>query len=240
MSGTTIAAALDGIRERIDAALRRAGRAPGSARLIAVSKTVPAEAIHEALRAGQREFGESYGQELRDKLQQLTGEPRPVWHYIGPLQSNKVKYVAGRVALVHSVGSASILDDIDRHVAKLIAGGQVPPDTVQACLVQVNVAGETQKHGVEPAALGALLDAFGRLEYVRCRGLMLIPPLEDDPGRSRPLFTELRRIAAAEAAAPRPHVELLELSMGMSDDFEIAVEEGATLVRVGSAIFGSR
>jgi pyridoxal phosphate enzyme (YggS family) len=224
-----IAANLAEVRARIAAAERVAGRAEGSVRLVAVSKKMIADDVRAAVSAGQRIFGESYGQELRDKRAMLAGDSQPPeWHFIGPLQSNKVKYVAGQVALIHAVDSASLLEAIE-------ARG-VP----QACLVQVNVAGEPQKRGVAPAELPALLDRFAPLRCVRCEGLMLIPPLGRSPEEARPHFAALRTLRDRELPRARPNVDLRELSMGMSGDFEVAVAEGATLVRVGSAIFGDR
>ncbi len=225
----TIAANLADVRARIAAAERAAGRAPGSVRLVAVSKKMTADDVRAALAAGQRVFGESYGQELRDKRAALEAEATPPeWHFIGPLQSNKVKYVAGQVALIHAVDSAALLEAIDARGAP------------QACLVQVNVAGEAQKRGVAPAELGALLDRFATLRNLRCKGLMLIPPLGASPEDARSHFAALRALRDREAGRPRPNVDLKELSMGMSDDVEIAIAEGATLVRVGTAIFGGR
>lgn len=225
----TIAANLAEVRARIAAAERAAGRTPGSVRLVAVSKKMTADDVRAAIAAGQPIFGESYGQELRDKRALLAGDARPPeWHFIGPLQSNKVKYVAGQVALIHAVDSAPLLDAIEARGAP------------QACLIQVNVAGEPQKRGVAPAELPALLDRFAALQFVRCRGLMLIPPFGRHPEDARPHFAALRELCDREAARARPNVELRELSMGMSGDFEVAVAEGATLVRVGSAIFGDR
>jgi len=234
-----IAAALARVRQRIAAAASAAGRDPGSIQLVAVSKKMPASDVLAALAAGQLDFGENYAQELRDKRAGVAGlvaaapgaEQAPRWHYIGPLQANKVKYVAGKVALLHTVDSAELLDEIDRRAA-----GGAP----QACLVQVNVAGEARKHGVAPSALPALLDRFAALAQVRCHGLMLIPPFSDDAQTARPHFAALRALRDAERALPRPHVELTHLSMGMSHDLEIAIAEGATLVRVGTAIFGAR
>jgi pyridoxal phosphate enzyme (YggS family) len=224
-----IAAGLGDVRARIAAAERAAGRAPGSVRLIAVSKKMPAADVRAAVAAGQRAFGENYGQELRDKRAELAADPAPPeWHFIGPLQSNKVKYVAGQVALVHTVDSIALLEAID---ARGVA---------QDCLVQVNVAGEAAKRGVAPGQLPALLDRFSTARHARCRGLMVIPPLGARPEDSRPHFAELRALREREAGVPRPNVALAELSMGMSDDFEVAIGEGATLVRVGTAIFGRR
>jgi pyridoxal phosphate enzyme (YggS family) len=220
---------LERVRARIAAAEQAAGRPAGSVRLCAVSKKVTIEDVTHALAAGQLDLGESYGQELRDKRQALAGLlVVPRWHFIGPLQANKVKYVAGNVTLIHSVDSATLLDEIDRRGAP------------QACLVQVNVSGEAQKRGVAPTALPDLLDRFAALQNVRCEGLMTVPPLADDPEAARPHFAALRALRDREASRSRAHVELLHLSMGMSHDLEVAVAEGATLVRVGTAIFGAR
>jgi pyridoxal phosphate enzyme (YggS family) len=220
-----IAANLARVRERIAQAARAAGRAPDGVRLLAVSKKMPADDVRAALAAGQRAFGENYAQELRDKSALLAGEPSPPeWHFIGPLQSNKVKYVAGKAALVHSIDSSALLDAFEARGA------------AQACLVQVNVAGEASKKGLAPAELPALLDRFAAMKHVRCEGLMLIPPRGD----ARPHFAALRALRDREAAVARPNVDLRQLSMGMTEDLEVAVEEGATIVRVGTAIFGAR
>ncbi len=224
-----IADGLAGVRERIARAEQAAGRPPGSVRLIAVSKKMPAEDVRAAMAAGQRMFGENYGQELRDKRAALAGDPQPPeWHFIGPLQTNKVKYVAGQVTMVHTIDSIALLEAFE---ARGVA---------QTCLVQVNVAGEAQKRGVAPDALPALLDRFATAVHVQCAGFMLIPPFTDEPAAARPHFAALRALRDREAARPRPNVELRELSMGMSGDFEHAIAEGATLVRVGTAIFGGR
>jgi PLP dependent protein len=228
-----IADGLARVRERIAAAERAAGRAPGSVRLLAVSKKMTAGDVRAAMAAGQRAFGENYAQELRDKRAALAQDPMvpptlPEWHYIGPLQSNKVKYVAGQVALVHTVDSGALLEAIEARA--------VP----QACLVQVNVAAEAQKRGIAPTELPALLDRFATMSHVTCAGLMVIPPFTENPDQARPHFAALRALREREAAIARPHVELRELSMGMSGDLEAAIAEGATIVRVGTAIFGGR
>ena len=220
-----IAANLADVRTRIAAAASAAGRAPGSVRLLAVSKKMPADDVRAAIAAGQRAFGENYAQELRDKSALLAGDATPpAWHFIGPLQSNKVKYIAGKVALLHSIDSPALLDAVEARGA------------TQACLVQVNVAGEASKKGLAPADLPALLDRFAAMKHVRCEGLMLIPPRGD----ARPHFAALRALRDREAGIARPNVDLRELSMGMTEDMEIAVAEGATIVRVGTAIFGPR
>jgi len=216
------------VRARIATAASAAGRAPDSVRLLAVSKKMPADDVRAALAAGQRAFGENYAQELRDKSALVAVDPTlptpPEWHFIGPLQSNKVKYVAGKAALVHSIDSPALLDAFEARGA------------VQPCLIQVNVAGEASKKGIAPADLPALLDRFAAMKFVRCDGLMLIPPRGD----ARPHFAALRALRDREAAIARPNVALHELSMGMTEDLEIAVAEGATIVRVGTAIFGPR
>ena len=232
--GSDLAQALGRVRARVAAAADAAGRAPDSIGLVAVSKKMPPADVAAAFAAGQLDFGENYAQELRDKraaIEALAATATLRWHFIGPLQANKVKYVAGKVALVHSVDSIALLDEIDRRAA-----GGAP----QACLVQVNVAAEERKHGVAPGDLPALLDRFGALAHVGCEGLMVIPPMSDDPEAARPHFAALRRLRDAERAHARPHVDLAHLSMGMSHDLEVAIAEGATLVRVGTAIFGLR
>jgi PLP dependent protein len=225
-----IARHLAAVQTRVLQAELAAGRPAGSVTLLAVSKTMPPEDVAHAVSAGQRDFGENYGQELRDKRAALLGIG-PRWHFIGPLQSNKVKYVAGQVELIHALDSAELLAEVNR---------RVPEGAVQDCLVQVNVAAEPQKRGAPVEALPALLDAFGTLPRLRCRGLMLIPPLGDDPEAARPHFAALRALRDREAARARPGVELVHLSMGMSHDLETAITEGATIVRVGTAIFGER
>ena len=220
-----IAANLAVVRARIAAAAQAAGRAPESVRLLAVSKKMPADDVRAAIAAGQRAFGENYAQELRDKSALFAGDPTPPeWHFIGPLQGNKVKYVAGKVMLLHSIDSPALLDAVEARGAP------------QPCLIQVNVAGEASKKGVAPADLPALLDRFAAMTHARCEGLMLIPPRGD----ARPHFAALRALRDREAAHDRPNVTLRELSMGMTDDLEIAVAEGATIGRVGTAIVGAR
>lgn len=233
-----IAAALAEVKAKVAEAAARAGRAPESVRLIAVSKRMPPEDVLAAHAAGQRDFGENYAQELRDKRVAVAAQAPDVrWHYLGPIQRNKVKYLAGQVALIQSVDDAEIVAELDRRIeASPDRGGTVR----QACLVQVNVAGETRKGGVPPHMLGALLDRFAASAHATCVGLMLIPPLEDDAAATRRHFAALRALAEREGRVSRPHVALRELSMGMSGDYAEAIAEGATMVRVGTAIFGAR
>jgi pyridoxal phosphate enzyme (YggS family) len=233
-----IAANLHKVRDRVDEALIKAKRSSLELCLLAVSKTVPAEDLAVALTLGQRDFAENYGQEFRDKSQAVAdlvrrdGLSEPRWHFIGPLQTNKVKYVAGKVVLVHTAGSRAVLAELERKAAAL--------GIVQDCLIQVNVAGEKQKSGIAPADLPALLDGFVLLPHLRCIGLMVIPPYDPDPELSRPHFAALRRLRDEHRPGGRPGVVLAELSMGMSHDLEVAIAEGATIVRVGTAIFGAR
>ncbi len=212
------------IAERVRVAAHAAGRDPAAVQLIAVSKTVAPERVREAFDAGHRDFGENYAQELRDKSSGLDASIR--WHFIGRFQRNKAKYLAD----AHRIHALETLD-------QALAVGQraASPPSV---LVAVNLAGETSKGGVEPRALGALLDGLAQQGAVVVRGLMCIPPPAEEPEASRPFFAELR--ALAEAHRARGHAALRELSMGMSHDFEVAIAEGATWVRVGSAIFGAR
>ena len=218
------------IRERIAAAALRAGRDPASVRLVAVSKTQSAELVDEAARCGQLLFGENYVQEFTAKAATVTA---PVeWHFIGHLQSNKVKYLAGGVGMVHSVDRLSLAQEIDRQWGRL--------GKVCDILVQVNIACEASKGGTTTDELRELVGAVSRLPGLRVQGLMTMPPFFDDPEGARPYFHELKRLAGVLDAEGIDGVEMSELSMGMSGDFEVAIEEGATLVRVGSAIFGER
>jgi pyridoxal phosphate enzyme (YggS family) len=217
------------VRARIEEAARRAGRRSDEVLLVAVSKTVPVEAIRAALAAGVPALGENRVQEAREKIAAL-GHPVP-WHLVGHLQSNKARDAVELFALVHSldrVGLARALAERARRAGR----------TVEV-LVQVNVAEEPQKGGFRPAELRAGLEAVAPLAGLRLRGLMTIPPLAPDPEASRPHYRELRKLLDA-ARGWAPGHPLTELSMGMSGDFEVAVEEGATMVRVGSAIFGPR
>ncbi|MBI5477242.1 MAG: YggS family pyridoxal phosphate-dependent enzyme [Deltaproteobacteria bacterium] len=220
------------VRTRLAAAAVRSGRDPSQVTLVAVSKTHPPEAVRAVHAAGQRVFGENYGQELRDKAAALADLGDLEWHFIGPLQRNKVRYAVGTAAMVQSVDSIDLMDELHRRAA---ARG-----TDLACLVEVNIAGEQTKSGVPPDEVAALLHAFAARPRLRCLGLMTMPPVVDDPEESRPRFRALRALRDALAASPRPGVELRHLSMGMTQDFEVAIEEGATIVRVGTAIFGAR
>jgi len=226
----TITRNLAQINERIRAAAERAGRDPASVRLVAVSKTRPAADIIAAFKAGQTVFGENYIQELVTKLTEVREAVQ--WHVIGHLQSNKVKYIAGRVALIHSVDRISLAQEIDRQWSKL--------GKVCDVLIQVNIAGEATKSGTTEAGAIQLVRECALLPSIKVKGLMTMPPFFDDPDAARPCFAELRRLSEAVSAQQIAGVDMVELSMGMSGDFEAAVQEGATLVRIGTAIFGER
>ncbi len=218
------------IHARILQACQKSGRDPAKVRLVAVSKTKPAAMIEEALAAGQTLFGESYAQEFSAKFEQLG--PAVQWHFIGGLQTNKVKYLRGKVDLIHSVDRLSLAQEIDRQWGK--AGRFVE------ILIQLNLGAEQSKSGTDESDLEQLLRQVAMLPNLRVRGLMALPPYLEDPEQVRPYFRRLRELSEKMQDRRIPGVELRELSMGMSHDFEVAIEEGATLIRVGSAIFGER
>ncbi len=222
-----VAENLAAVRARIESAARAAGRDPSGVALLAVSKGHPAERVREAYAAGQRRFGENYAQELVAKARELEDLADLEWHFIGHLQRNKVKDLVGRVHAIDVVDRVELAAEIDKRATKVID-----------VAIEVNVGGEEQKAGCAPEDLAELLRAVGVMAKLRIVGLMTIPPAADDAEASRPHFARLRRLAAEARAAgadPGPH-----LSMGMSHDFEVAIAEGATLVRVGTAIFGER
>jgi hypothetical protein len=226
-----IAASLSAVRERLARALARAGRLPSSVRLVAVSKTRPADDVRAAFEAGQSEFGENRVQEALEKIAATSDIPI-TWHLVGHLQSNKAKRAAGTFAWVHSIDSVDLLRRVDAAAGE--AGRR--PDL----LVQVDLAGEPTKHGAPADAWLALFEAAAGCRAARVAGLMLLPPLMPDPEDARPYFRRLRDLRDGLAGRGVPAGMLRELSMGMSHDFEVAVEEGATIVRVGTAIFGER
>jgi pyridoxal phosphate enzyme (YggS family) len=223
-------ARLADVRTRIERAAGRAGRDPAAIRLIAVSKTFSADSVRAAADAGQVDFGENKVQEALEKIDRTSDLPLR-WHLVGHLQSNKAKK-AGRFDVVHSVDSAPLLSRLDE--AALTAGRRLE------ALVQVDLAGEATKHGAREEDLRAIFDAARGARATRLVGLMLLPPAVDDPDSARPYFRRLREVRERLLAQGIDRSSLGELSMGMSHDFEVAVEEGATLVRVGTAIFGSR
>jgi pyridoxal phosphate enzyme (YggS family) len=222
---TTLRENLDAVERRIRAACERAGRPRGAVTLVVVSKYRPVEQTRELHSLGIGHFGESRVQDGRDKIPQF---PAGIdWHLIGRLQTNKAKYLPGLFSWIHSIDRADAADAIEKAFAQ--KGGTV------RCLVQVNIAGEEQKAGVEPGDAAALVRHVASLPHLECAGLMTMAPLVEDPEAARPVFRGLRELAErlrAETGLPLPH-----LSMGMTNDFEVAIEEGATLVRVGTAVY---
>lgn len=214
------------VRSRIAEAAASAGRDPDRIRLIAVSKNWPADAVRAAADAGITDFGENKAQELAHKLK-LVGDLGK-WHFVGALQTNKARVVVGRVELVHSVDRVEVAEAISRRAGRM--------GVTQPVLVQVNVAREPAKHGIDPREAVAFAERVAGLEGVRLCGLMTMPPFGPDPEESRRWFRKL----AALGATLTDRVGASELSMGMTRDFEIAIQEGATMVRIGEALFGER
>ena len=225
-----IAANIAAIQERIGVICKSCGRDSGQVRLVAVSKKKPAAAIEAAIAAGQPLFGESYVQECVAKIDEVQGAAE--WHFIGTLQSNKVKHLRGKVAMIHSVDRLSLAEEIDRQWGKDAACVDI--------LVQVNLGEEASKAGTTANQALDLIRQVAPLRHTRVKGLMALPPWYDDPEQVRPYFRQLRQLAEQIEALDLPNVTMQELSMGMSHDFEVAIEEGATLVRIGTAIFGAR
>ena len=225
-----IAANLAKIREQMTATCRQCDRDPDAVRLVAIAKTKPVELIEEALAAGQTLIGESYVQELVEKTDRLG--QRAEWHFVGHLQSNKAKYLVDRVTLIHSVGRLSLAKEISKQWRKA--------DRTAEVLIQVNLGDEQSKSGAAPEKTEGLVRAVAALGNIKIRGLMTLPPYCPDAEDVRPYFRQLRQLANQLAACRLPNVVMQELSMGMTHDFRVAIEEGATLIRVGTAIFGER
>jgi len=219
------------IRDRMAAAARSAGRDPSTIRLVAVSKTFPVDAIREAYAAGQRDFGENRVQEVLQKITSAADlEIR--WYLLGHLQTNKARKAGPAFAAIHSVDTVELLEKIDAAAAE---AGRTPE-----LLIQVDLAGETTKFGASPDDVPRLFDAAASCRAARVSGLMTLPPVPESPEDARPWFRRLRGLRDQWLAAGVPAPMLQELSMGMSADFEVAIHEGSTIVRVGTAIFGSR
>ena len=218
---------LERTRERIARAAGRSGRPPEAVRLVAISKTFPVHVVEEAIDAGIEDIGENRAQELRDKVA-ILGE-RVRWHFVGHLQTNKVRNVIGEIVLLHSVDRYGLAEAVARRARSL--------GIVQDVLLEVNVAGEPSKYGAEPREAISLASEVAALEGVRVCGLMTMPPMTHDPEDSRAHFRDL---AVLRDELVRSLPEATELSMGMTRDFEVGIEEGATLVRIGEAIFGPR
>ena len=222
---------LASVRDRLARAAGRAGRDPATVRLVAISKTFSAEHVRAAAAAGQVDFGENKVQEALQKIAQTSDLPIK-WHLVGHLQSNKARKAGAEFSMIHSVDDAALVTTLDESAR---AAGR----SVQL-LVQVDLAGEATKHGAREDELAPIFDAARGCRSARLVGLMVLPPATDDPEGARPYFRKLRGIRDGLLARGVDGSMLTELSMGMSHDFEVAVEEGSTLVRVGSAIFGER
>jgi pyridoxal phosphate enzyme (YggS family) len=231
VNSAALRARLAGVRDRVARAAGRARRDPASIRIVAVSKTFTAEHVRAAADAGQLDFGENKVQEGLQKIAQ-TADLQIKWHLVGHLQSNKARKAGARFDVVHSVDSAGL-------VGKLDEAAQAEGRTLDL-LVQVDLADEATKHGAHEAELAPIFDAARRCRAARVVGLMLLPPATDDPQGARPYFRALRDVRDHLLAHGVDGSMVRELSMGMSHDFEVAVEEGATLVRIGTAIFGER
>jgi len=230
-SPLSIEQSLEHVRSRIMQACIRCGRDPAGVRLVAVSKTVEPERILKALAAGVTILGENYIQEAREKIP-LIDKSGISWHYIGHLQTNKAKYAATLFDMVHSLDSLPLAQALNREAEK---NSRILP-----VLVQVNVSGEQTKTGCAPEDAVELIAAAAHLQHLSVQGLMTMPPPADDPEQSRPFFAALRRLRDDSVRQLPVAGALAELSMGMSADFETAIEEGATLVRVGALLFGER
>lgn len=216
------------VRQRIAEACKRVGRDPQSVKLVAVSKTFGAEKIREALDSGVEDFGENYVQELREKIDAFR-DRQIRWHFIGHLQSNKVRYIIDSVHLIHSLDSLKLAAEIQKRSRRSIDA-----------LIEVHTTSEATKTGVRPEDVVDLVKGVSRFDRIRIRGLMTMGPFSDDPNESRPSFRTMADVKRSVETEGIEGVRMDQLSMGMTHDFEVAIEEGATLVRVGTAIFGER
>ena len=219
------------VKEKVASACIKTGRDPSDVTLLAVSKTFSANKITEAIRAGVSNIGENYVQELLGKKESV-GNGNIRWHFIGHLQTNKVKHIAAWIHLIHAVDSISLARELDKWGVKL--------DRVMDALIEVNTTGEVTKYGIRPAETGEFVESLKELRHIRLRGLMTIGPFLPDPESSRPMFRQLRLLKEGLAQLGQENVEMNHLSMGMTGDYEVAIEEGATIIRLGTAIFGPR
>ncbi|MDD6637615.1 MAG: YggS family pyridoxal phosphate-dependent enzyme [Lachnospiraceae bacterium] len=218
------------VEARIQAACDRAGRSRKEVTLIAVSKTKPVEMLQTIYDAGSRDFGENKVQEMCDKIEQLPTDIR--WHMIGHLQTNKVKYIVGRVSLIHSVDSLHLAQEIEKQAAKL--------DVIVPILIEVNIAEEESKFGIHKEETISLVREVATLPHIRIQGLMTIAPYVENPEDNRAYFRGIKQLSVDIARENIDNVSMDCLSMGMTGDYEVAIEEGATMVRVGTGIFGER
>ena len=218
------------VKERIEKAALKAGRDPGEIKLVAVSKTVGVEEIREAISAGATILGESYVQEAKEKIEEIDHQVQ--WHMIGHLQTNKVKQAINLFDMIHSVDRIGLAEEINKRAKQ--SGKRV------SVLIQVNISQETTKSGIERDRAISLVLEVSNLTNLKVEGLMTMPPYFDDPDDARPYFKSLRELKGEIGGERFENISMKELSMGMSNDFEIAIEEGATIIRVGTAIFGER
>ncbi len=225
-----IADNLKKVLERMEVAARKVGRDPDKIKLVAVSKTVPPERIREGIQAGVKILGENYVQEAKKKIEALGHDV--AWHFIGHLQTNKAKIAVRLFDLIHSVDSLHLAEELNKQAQ---AEGKVLP-----ILLEVKLSEEKSKFGVAEDNILHLAEAISQMENLNLQGLMTMPPLFSNPEEARPYFIRLRKLSELLASQKIPRISMQELSMGMSSDFEIAIEEGATLIRVGTAIFGPR
>lgn len=221
---------LKNVEENIEAACKRAGRSRDEVTLIAVSKTKPLEMLREIYDAGTRHFGENKVQELCDKMEQMPSDIQ--WHMIGHLQRNKVKYIVGKVALIHSVDTYRLAEEINIQAKKR--------NITVPILVEVNIAGEESKFGISAEDAILLVEDISKLENVQIKGLMTIAPYVADPEENRLYFRRIKQLSVDITNKNIDNVSMEILSMGMTGDYEVAIEEGATMVRVGTGIFGER
>ena len=221
---------LEQVRKNIEEACRAVNRDPGEVTLISVSKTKPVSMLQEAYDAGSRDFGENKVQEIMDKYPQLPSDIR--WHMIGHLQRNKVKYIVDKVALIHSVDSLRLAETIEKEAEK--------KDVVVPILIEVNVAQEESKFGLKPEEVLPFIEQIASFPHIQIKGLMTIAPYVENAEENREIFRELKKLSVDIAAKNINNVTMSVLSMGMTGDYMVAVQEGATMVRVGTGIFGAR
>ena len=222
---------LSNVKERIKKAAIDCGREPDSVRLVAVSKTIPEDAVREAIKSGADILGENYIQEAKDKINALSAYPVS-WHFIGHLQSNKAKYAVKLFDMIHTVDSLKLAKELNKQAKKI--------NKIQKILIQVNISMESTKSGVHEEDAQKLIKEISLFENLSIKGLMTMPPFFNNPEEARPCFSALRNLRDKIRNEAIKNITMQELSMGMTGDFEVAIKEGATLVRIGTAIFGER
>jgi pyridoxal phosphate enzyme (YggS family) len=227
---TNIAANIDKVRQKIAAAATRCNRSPDSIKLLAVSKTFSSFAVEQAINAGITAFGENYIQEAKEKITAI--EKRVEWHMIGHLQTNKAKYAVNLFEYIHSIDRLELAQEINKRAGLINRKINI--------LIEINISGEKTKFGITPSHAAGLIKEISVLENLSIKGLMTMAPYSENSENSRPYFAELRNLQQNIINEGIPGIQMENLSMGMTDDFEVAIEEGATIVRIGRAIFGER